>query len=78
MVTRKTSAAMACGCTVVLKPSELTPITSIKLAELALKAGVPPGVLNVVNGNPKIIGKSLSTHPFVKKITFTLQLFSNK
>ena len=71
MVTRKTSAAMACGCTVVLKPSELTPITSIKLAELALKAGVPPGVLNVVNGNPKIIGKSLSMHPFVKKITFT-------
>ena len=71
MVTRKTSAALACGCTVVLKPSELTPITSIKLAELALEAGVPPGVLNVVNGNPKIIGKILSTHPFVKKITFT-------
>tara|TARA_B100000989_G_C19507880_1_gene457367 strand:- start:318 stop:1739 length:1422 start_codon:yes stop_codon:yes gene_type:complete len=71
MVTRKTSAALACGCTVVLKPSELTPITSTKLAELALKAGIPPGVLNVVNGNPKIIGKSLSTHPSVKKITFT-------
>jgi len=71
MVTRKTGAAIASGCTVVLKPSELTPISSIKLAELGIEAGLPNGVLNVVNGYPKEIGKILSTHPMVKKITFT-------
>ena len=71
MVTRKAAAAIAAGCTVVLKPSELTPISAIKLAELAHRAGLPKGVFNVINGKPENIGKIMSTHPMVKKITFT-------
>ena len=60
MVTRKVSSAVAAGCTVILKPSELTPITALELGYLSLKAGFPPGVFNIVNGDPKIIGKILS------------------
>lgn len=71
MVTRKAAAAIAAGCTVVLKPSELTPISAITLADLSIKSGLPAGVFNVVNGEPKAIGEVLSTHPLVKKITFT-------
>ena len=71
MVTRKASAAIAAGCTVVLKPSELTPISCLKIAELSKEAGLPKGVLNIVTGMPKPIGKILSTHKSVKKITFT-------
>ena len=71
MVTRKASAAIAAGCTVVLKPSELTSISALKLAELSMEAGLPKGVLNVVTGKPEEIGKVLSTHVSVKKITFT-------
>ena len=52
MVTRKVSAALAAGCTVILKPSELTPLTALKFGELAVKAGLPNGVLNIINGNP--------------------------
>ena len=71
MVTRKASAAIAAGCTVVLKPSELTPISCLKIAELSKEAGLPDGVLNIVTGMPKPIGKVLSTHKSIKKITFT-------
>lgn len=71
MVVRKATAAIAAGCTVVLKPSELTPFSALKFGELSLKAGIPPGVLNIINGNPNLIGKILSTHKLVKKITFT-------
>ena len=71
MVTRKVSAALAAGCTVILKPSELTPLTALKFGELAVKAGLPNGVLNIINGNPKLIGELLSKNSLVKKITFT-------
>ena len=63
--------ALATGNSVVLKPSELTPLTSLRLAELALEAGVPPGVLNVVVGLGAVAGKALSEHPDVAKISFT-------
>ena len=71
MVTRKVSAAIAAGCSVILKPSELTPLTALKFGELAIKAGLPKGVFNIINGNPKLIGEILSTNSMVKKITFT-------
>ena len=71
MVTRKVSAAIAAGCSVILKPSELTPLTALKFGELAIEAGLPDGVLNIVNGNPKLIGELLSKNSLVKKITFT-------
>ena len=71
MVTRKVSSAVAAGCTVILKPSELTPITALELGLLSLEAGFPPGVFNIVNGEPEMIGKVLSTNPVIKKITFT-------
>ncbi len=67
----KIAPALACGCTVVLKPAELTPLTALKLGELALEAGIPPGVLNVVPGFGKDAGAALVAHPDVDKITFT-------
>ena len=51
MVTRKVAAAIAAGCSVILKPSELTPLTALKFGELAIKAGLPNGVFNIINGN---------------------------
>nr|GEU78805.1 succinate-semialdehyde dehydrogenase, mitochondrial [Tanacetum cinerariifolium] len=71
MITRKVGPALACGCTVVIKPSELTPLTALAAAELALQAGIPPGVLNVVMGDAISIGTSLVESPQVRKITFT-------
>jgi phenylacetaldehyde dehydrogenase len=62
--------ALAAGCTVVLKPSEVTPLTSLRLASLAKEAGLPAGVLNVITGDGKA-GKALVDHPLVAKITFT-------
>lgn len=67
----KLAPALACGCTVVLKPAELTPLTALKIGELALAAGFPPGVLNVVPGFGKTAGAALVDHPDVDKITFT-------
>ncbi len=63
--------ALATGNSVVLKPSELTPLTALRLGEIALDAGVPPGVLNVVPGTGKVAGASLAAHPSVAKIVFT-------
>ncbi|KAH9676958.1 Succinate-semialdehyde dehydrogenase [Citrus sinensis] len=71
MITRKVGPALACGCTVVVKPSEFTPLTALAAAELALQAGIPPGVVNVVMGNAPDIGDALLTSPQVRKITFT-------
>ncbi|WZZ07351.1 hypothetical protein YC2023_093272 [Brassica napus] len=71
MITRKVGPALASGCTVVVKPSELTPLTALAAAELALQAGVPPGALNVVMGNAPEIGDALLASPQVRKITFT-------
>lgn len=67
----KLGPALATGCTVVLKPAEETPLTALKLAELALEAGYPPGVLNVVTGVGHEAGAALSNHPDVDKLTFT-------
>lgn len=63
--------ALAAGNTVVLKPAEYTPLTAIKLGELALKAGLPDGVFNVVVGKGSIVGNRFVTHPNVRKIVFT-------
>src|SRR5450631_1929279 len=67
----KIAPALACGCTVVLKPAEVTPLTALRLGELALLAGLPPGVLNVVPGFGGIAGAALVNHPDVDKVTFT-------
>ena len=67
----KLGPALACGNTVVLKPSELTPLTSLRLAELALEAGIPEGVFNVVVGDGATAGQRLVDHPDVAKIGFT-------
>ncbi|KHN48862.1 Succinate-semialdehyde dehydrogenase, mitochondrial [Glycine soja] len=71
MITRKVGPALACGCTVVIKPSELTPLTALAAAELSIQAGIPPGVVNVVMGNAPDIGDALLASPQVRKITFT-------
>jgi aldehyde dehydrogenase (NAD+) len=67
----KIAPALACGCTVVLKPAELTPLSALRIGELALEAGFPDGVLNVVPGFGKVAGAALVDHPDVDKITFT-------
>ncbi|TME51639.1 MAG: aldehyde dehydrogenase, partial [Chloroflexi bacterium] len=67
----KLGPALACGNTVVLKPAELTPLTAIRFAELALDAGLPEGVLNVVVGPGSVVGERLIAHPDVAKIGFT-------
>ncbi|KAG5015866.1 hypothetical protein JHK85_022002 [Glycine max] len=71
MITRKVGPALACGCTVVIKPSELTPLTALAAVELSIQAGIPPGVVNVVMGNAPDIGDALLASPQVRKITFT-------
>jgi acyl-CoA reductase-like NAD-dependent aldehyde dehydrogenase len=67
----KLGPALACGNTVVLKPAELTPLTALRLSELALEAGFPEGVLNVLAGSGSVVGKRLVEHPDVAKIGFT-------
>ena len=67
----KLGPALACGNTVVLKPSELTPMSALRLAELALEAGIPEGVVNVVPGKGSVVGRRLIEHPDVAKIGFT-------
>jgi succinate-semialdehyde dehydrogenase/glutarate-semialdehyde dehydrogenase len=71
MITRKVGPALAAGCTVVLKPSELTPFSALALAWLGSQAGLPAGVFNVVTGEPVAIGEVLTTDPRVRKFTFT-------
>jgi acyl-CoA reductase-like NAD-dependent aldehyde dehydrogenase len=67
----KIGPALAAGNTVVLKPSEMTSLTALRLAELALEAGLPPGVLNVVTGYGPAAGQALAEHPGVAKVAFT-------
>jgi aldehyde dehydrogenase (NAD+) len=67
----KIAPALACGCTVVVKPAELTPLSMLRVAELFLEAGVPPGVLNVVTGKGSVVGDAMVHHPGIDKITFT-------
>jgi acyl-CoA reductase-like NAD-dependent aldehyde dehydrogenase len=67
----KLGPALACGNTVVLKPAELTPLSTLRLAELALEAGIPEGVVNIVVGKGSVVGQRLIEHPDVAKIGFT-------
>src|ERR1700684_2592936 len=71
MITRKVAPAIAVGCTVVAKPAGETPLTALALGELALRAGLPPGVLNFVTGDARAIGKAMTDHPAVRVIGFT-------
>ena len=71
MITRKAAAAMAAGCVVILKPSELTPFSALALAVLAKEAGVPNGVFNVINGDAQTIGEEFCRNKLVRKISFT-------
>ncbi|HTK32189.1 MAG TPA: aldehyde dehydrogenase family protein [Candidatus Saccharimonadaceae bacterium] len=71
MVGWKCAPALAAGNTVVLKPAELTPLTAIRIGQLALEAGFPPGVLNILPGKGSIAGEALVKHPGVDKISFT-------
>lgn len=67
----KLAPALACGCTVIMKPAELTSLSALRIAELALEAGIPPGVLNIVTGPGRVVGDALVNHPDVDKVTFT-------
>lgn len=67
----KIAPALACGCTIIVKPSEETPMTALRLAELAGEAGIPKGVVSVITGTGSRIGAALTKHPGIDKITFT-------
>ena len=71
MAAWKIGPALAAGCTVVLKPAEETPLTALRLGELILEAGIPPGVVNIVTGLGETAGAALAGHPGVAKIAFT-------
>jgi succinate-semialdehyde dehydrogenase/glutarate-semialdehyde dehydrogenase len=71
MITRKVAPALAAGCTMVIKPATQTPYSAFALAELAERAGVPKGVINILTGSAKEIGGELTSSPIVRKITFT-------
>lgn len=71
MITRKCAPALAAGCPVVVKPSELTPYSALAMAKLAEQAGFPAGVLNIVTGMPTAIGGTLTASPVVRKLSFT-------
>jgi succinate-semialdehyde dehydrogenase/glutarate-semialdehyde dehydrogenase len=71
MITRKVGPALAAGCTAIVKPASQTPFCALALAELAERAGVPKGVLNVVTGSAREIGAELTSNPTVRKISFT-------
>jgi succinate-semialdehyde dehydrogenase/glutarate-semialdehyde dehydrogenase len=71
MITRKIGPALAAGCTVVVKPAQQTPFTALALGVLSQEAGLPPGVLNIVTGPSRVIGKTLTDSPVVRKLSFT-------
>ena len=71
MITRKAGPALASGCTIVIKPASSTPYSALALCELAERAGIPAGVINVVTGSSSEIGGELTANPIVKKLSFT-------
>jgi succinate-semialdehyde dehydrogenase/glutarate-semialdehyde dehydrogenase len=71
MITRKAGPALAAGCTMIIKPASYTPFSALALCELAERAGIPRGVINVVTGASGPIGRELTTNPIVRKFTFT-------
>lgn len=71
MITRKAAPALAAGCVMIVKPAEQTPLTALALGELAIRAGIPAGVLQIVTGDAKIIGGELTKSDVVRKLSFT-------
>ena len=71
MTTRKIGPALAAGCTVVVKPASETPFSTLAMAEIACRAGLPPGTFNVVTGKAAVIGGELTSNPIVRKLSFT-------
>ncbi len=71
MITRKCAPALAAGCPVVIKPASQTPLSALALAELAERAGIPRGVLNVITGKASVLGAELTSNPTVRKLSFT-------
>src|SRR5690554_3707503 len=71
MITRKAAAALAAGCTMVIKPASYTPFTALALMELAQRAGIPDGVLSLVTGSASAIGQAFCENPLVRKLSFT-------
>src|SRR5690348_3697315 len=71
MITRKVAPAFAAGCTMVIKPAEQTPFSALALCELAERAGLPKGVINIITGDAPAIGKELTGNPLVRKFSFT-------
>lgn len=71
MITRKAAPALAAGCTMVVKPATMTPLSAFALAELARRAGIPDGILSVITGKAGAIGGEMTSNPLVRKVTFT-------
>jgi acyl-CoA reductase-like NAD-dependent aldehyde dehydrogenase len=71
LLCNKLGPAFLCGNTVVAKPADTTPLTTLRLAEILTEAGLPPGVFNVVTGRGSVVGEALVTHPLVRKVAFT-------
>ena len=69
--TAKIAPTLAAGCTVVLKPAEQSPLSALKIGELVKEAGIPDGVVNIINGYGEDTGRYLAQHPGVDKISFT-------
>lgn len=67
----KLGAALAAGCTIVVKPAELTSLSALRFAELVQEAGIPDGVINIVTGRGSVVGAAMATHPGIDKLTFT-------
>lgn len=71
MLAWKMSACLAAGNTIVLKPAQVCPLTALKFAELSVKAGFPPGVINIVTGTGSLAGQAIADHPMIRKLGFT-------
>ena len=71
MITRKVAPALAAGCTIIVKPASQTPLTALALGELAIQAGIPKGVIQVITGKASVIGDALCENSTVRKLTFT-------
>ena len=71
MITRKAAPALAAGCSIVIKPASETPLSALALAELAERAGLPKGLVNVVLGSSGDIGGELTASPVIRKLSFT-------
>ena len=70
-VARAAAAALAAGCTVVARPSEFTPLTAMEMVNILVEAGMPPGAINLVNGEPEAMGQAMLAHPACAKVHFT-------